>query len=418
MTAATPSIEQITAFAARLLSKRFGGRQRLEPVAELGGMGSALVIRAKLAPSAFLQERTVVVKYVPVTDDELDDAAMVREVVAYQFTTSLGEEVRPGPVLLAYDCDHRILVITDVGDGATLVDLLERADSEQRVTLLADLGQSLGRMHAATVGRENDFETLRLRMARRHPDAAAVNVVRTAAHGFGIQRGLELLAEGGAPAPSAVVDVADEAVRMMRSGTRAFTPFDLSPDNIIVAERTRLLDYEWAGFRDWTIDVASVVAGFPQFVSTRPFSDAEADVFIEAWAREVSGGQAVEPLVAERFHVRLATALLGIAVSSVCAMHYGAPHNVVAAAAEAAGTADFRTYEDIITPVQALLGGSLPEGANEEQRNGLWSMRRDLFESFEALARYARRTSEPRFTTVAEYASDVVELLAKPMSGY
>lgn len=414
MSGFSPSIEEIIALAERLLSKRFGGEQRLEPVAELGGSGPALVIRAKLAPSGFLPDRTVVVKYVPITDDELDDAAMVREVVAYQFTTSLGEEARPGPVLLAHDFDHRVLVITDIGDGDTLEELLERADAERRIALMRELGQALGRMHAATVDREQDFETLRLHMARRHPEAAAVNAVRASAHGFSIQRGLELLAEAGLPAPDEVAALAEEAGRMMRGGNRAFTPFDLSPDNIVVAERAQFLDYEWAGFRDWLIDVASVVAGFPQAVAVSPISEAEAEAFIEAWSWEVDGLHGPERPGEDRFWQRLATALLGVTLSTVSALHYGTPHNVVAAAARAVGAEDLRTDEEFLHPIGAVLRGEPGEEATDVARSELYRRRRDLRECVDALARYARRTTNPRFAAVADYAAEVLAVLAPP----
>lgn len=90
----------------------------------------------------------MVVKYSPLVGDPLEDAAYLREVVAYQFTTSLSEEVRPGPVLLGYDVDKRIIIITDSGDGDTLDSLLAESTAEERVNVLRSFGSALGRMHA------------------------------------------------------------------------------------------------------------------------------------------------------------------------------------------------------------------------------------------------------------------------------
>ena len=85
----------IVDIAEDLLSKRFGGSQQLSEVTQLSGSGSAVVLRARVASSPFLQQRSVILKFVPETGDTLDDAALVREIVSYQFTTSLSEEVRP-----------------------------------------------------------------------------------------------------------------------------------------------------------------------------------------------------------------------------------------------------------------------------------------------------------------------------------
>ena len=128
--------DEIVAVAEELLSKRFGGTQSLTDIEKLGGSGTALVLRARVAPSPFLQQRSVVLKYTPATNDSMDDAALIREVVSYQFTTSLPKDVRPGPVLLAYDIDSRLLVISDSGEGETFADLLNYSGPEQRLQLL------------------------------------------------------------------------------------------------------------------------------------------------------------------------------------------------------------------------------------------------------------------------------------------
>ena len=131
-----PSSEQIAAIARQLLSERYGEDVIFNDVAELTGSSSSVVLRAKVAPTAVLQQRSIVIKYSPASGDPLDDAALIREVVSYQFTTALPEDVRPGPVLLAYDIDHRILVISDVGEADTFDHLLDIEDSSARVALL------------------------------------------------------------------------------------------------------------------------------------------------------------------------------------------------------------------------------------------------------------------------------------------
>jgi len=116
--------DNVIALAEDILTRRYGGTQRLTDATRLPGSGFSGVYRARVAANPFLQHRSVVVKQSPETGDVLEDAAFLREVVAYQFTTSLSEDVRPGPVLLGYDTAQRIIIISDSGDGDTLETLL------------------------------------------------------------------------------------------------------------------------------------------------------------------------------------------------------------------------------------------------------------------------------------------------------
>ena len=136
------SPEDVIKAASEMLSRRFGGTPEMSSVERLDGSGNAMVLSARIAPGAFLPHRSVVIKYNPVTGYGVDDAAMLREVVAYQFTTALSEDVRPGPVLLAHDLDKRIIVLTDLGEGETLADVLVQSTDDDRVRVLRSLGSA------------------------------------------------------------------------------------------------------------------------------------------------------------------------------------------------------------------------------------------------------------------------------------
>ena len=406
--------DEIVAVAEELLSKRFGGTQSLTDIEKLGGSGTAIVLRARVAPSPFLQQRSVVLKYTPATNDSMDDAALIREVVSYQFTTSLPKDVRPGPVLLAYDIDSRLLVISDSGEGETFADLLNYSGPEQRLQLLRNLGQSIGRMHAGTADREQHFDILLTRMLSRYPDTAELHEMRDASLLVSIDNGVELLSNADVQVPHVVRDFATDAQRRLASGQhRAFTPFDLSPDNIIYAERTQFLDYEWAGFRDSTFDVACVGAGFPQCLFPHTITDVEADAFIESWVREVNG---IWPNVNNRVRLqaRIVTALIGWALASISYLYFGSMNQLVSelgnrpdsdsdipdAATEALVTANIDPFDDVLS--NPSLGSIVGEGSIARQ---------DLLETFEALTRYASRGDDPRFPEVAAFANSVVERL-------
>ncbi|MEZ2189069.1 phosphotransferase family protein [Corynebacterium sp. CCM 9204] len=409
--------EEIVEVAQELLSERFGGTQKLGDVTSLGGSGTAVVLRARVAVSPFLQQRSVVLKYTPPTGDRIDDAALIREVVSYQFTTSLPADVRPGPVLLAYDIDRRILVITDSGDGETYADLLSTTEGDERLSLVRNLGRALGRMHAGTADREAGFDILLKRMLRAYPDTGELQYARDQGLPGSIDRGLELLSAAGIEIPAVVRHFAADAKRRLVSGRhRAFTPFDLSPDNIILADRTQFLDYEWAGFRDATFDIACVIAGFPQFLFTRPITDEETDAFIASWVEEV---REIWPNVANevRLQARIVTAMIGWAISSVCYLHYGSMNQVISELGE---RAEARSASIPGPEIEAVVTAEISDldddydvlaGVLDDFAEGDGLAREDLHETFTALAHYAERGSDPRFGEVHCFAASVVERL-------
>lgn len=373
--------QEIIATAVAVLNHRYGGQQQLTDPEELSGTGATTVLRLRVANNPVFPHRSVVVKYSPESNDEVDDAAFLREVVAYQFTTSLSEDVRPGPVLLGYDIERRVLILSDAGNAETFADLLEQSDDEARVRLLRNLGTSLGKMHAGTAGAETSFNILLARMVRSIEGAREIQIQREAMLENRIQEGLDIVREMGVAVPADVAAVAETVqVRMLHGGSRAFTPFDLSPDNIIFSERAQFLDYEWAGFRDVIADIAGVIAGFPQYVSARPISEDETKVFVDAWVAEV-GGVWPSVLNHDTLQARITAALVGWAFFSASLLEYT------------------RVADDGVT-----------ESAEEEAEAR--SIRRDVAGTFDALARYAQSGTEPTYAVMATFAREVSERLA------
>lgn len=399
-----PSKEQLVRIAQDLLSHRFGGSQRLENVEVLAGSGESTVLRAQVASQPFLQHRTVVLKFVPMTGEVLYDAALMREVVAYQFATALPENVRPGPVLLAYDMDERLMVMTDSGDGDTFAELLETAKQDTRGHILRNLGSSLGRMHAGTAEREKEFDILTSRMLKHHPQFSENQGVRDAALEKSILLGEQILEHSGFVLPQAFRDAAQIARKRVLGGSaRAFTPFDLSPDNIIVSDRTHFLDYEWAGFRDVSFDIACVIAGFPQFVFTHPITDDEVETFISAWKREIKG---VFPKLAEPeyLHDRVLAALVGWGLSTLATM----------AAGNLSGVVGMLEKGDDITADLEHAARLLRVGAADSFTEDEILARRDIFETFEAMSRYGTYGGAASSIQIAEFARSIAQRVEKP----
>ena len=170
-------VSEVVHAAEALLTRRTGATVTLTDPVDLGGSGRSVVVRVRVAANPFSLPRTLVLKQVPPsrgtghvdfrgseTDEQI---AFLREAVSYQFTTALAKDHRPGAELLAYDFDARLLVLSDLGDATTLSEVLRNSSEAAGNTLMA-LAQALGRMHAATVGREEDFAAL-LRRAVEAP---------------------------------------------------------------------------------------------------------------------------------------------------------------------------------------------------------------------------------------------------------
>ena len=416
--------EQIIAEAEEILTRRYGGTQTLGEVQRLGGSGVASVFRARVSNNPFLQHRTVVVKYSPETGNVLEDAAFLREVVAYQFTTSLSEDVRPGPVLLGYDIDQRIVIISDSGEGDTLATLLDSANEEQHVQLLRNLGTALGRMHVGSAGREDAFDVLFARAARQRSGAETMQHLRERLLAHRFDFGLDMLERSGLDVPTEVrLTAANVRKRLFKGGSRAFTPFDLSPDNIIYADRTQFLDYEWAGFRDVSFDVAFVVAGFPLYVSAWDYSDVAIEAFISAWVQEVRG---IWPafLHEDTLHARITGAMVAWALSSLSVMGQFTVAELAASDAELAQElidAGVAPHSERLTAQgEAASGAETLHGGSDilrPQSQGPFTedeqlVRRDLQETFEALAAFAGTGRDTAYLVIADFAHTVAKRFA------
>lgn len=310
-------VSEVVQAAEALLTRRTGAPVTLADPVDLGGSGRSVVVRVRVAANPFSLPRTLVLKQVPPSrgsghvdfrGSETDEqVAFLREAVSYQFATALAKDHRPGAELLAYDFDTRLLVLSDLGDATTLADLLRNSDAETAGNTLMALAQALGRMHAATVGREEDFAALLRR--------AGVSQVADAVSGQAIDavRGLpeRLATDFGHDVAESVRERAERASKLFTGGRyRAFSPSDLCPDNIVVGDAgVQFLDYEWGGFRDATLDIAYALSSFPLCLCSAPLTADRIRAMADAWRAEVVG---MWPQLAydEVFDERLLDALL------------------------------------------------------------------------------------------------------------
>jgi hypothetical protein len=294
---------EVVAAAQQLLARRMGAPVKLGEPVELGGSGRNIVLRVRVLDSAIALPRTLVVKQVLGSGefkagsgelDDGDDGAFLREAVSYQFATALARDHRPGADLLAYDLAERLLILSDLGDGQRLTAILADVEHPNRSNVLMAFAQALGRMHVATVGREEDFTALLRRVELAHrADGMAAQAEAAVRDVPGL-----LLEHLGVVAPDEILGEAARCAGLFSGGRlRAFSPSDLCPDNVVVNdEGVRFLDYEWGGFRDATLDVAYALVSFPGCLCEHELSRELARQMVEAWRAEVVG---VSPALAD-----------------------------------------------------------------------------------------------------------------------
>jgi hypothetical protein len=274
------------AAAERLLSRRTGATIVLADPEDLGGSDRSVVARARVARNPFSLPRTLVVKHYR------DEPAPGRpdpfpfEVASAQLFTSMSPELRPSPVLIAHDPASRLLVMEDLGRSSTLADKLFGPDGAAAQRCLLAWAAALGRMQAATAGREKDFGALLRRLGERAWRDPMADEARAAFAGVA---GL-LRDELGVVATPAAIQEAHDTARLL-GGTRyrAFSPSDTCPDNNLVTSRgVRFVDFEWGCFRDIALDAAYFRVPFPGCEASFALPPGMADTLLATWRNEIA----------------------------------------------------------------------------------------------------------------------------------
>jgi Phosphotransferase enzyme family len=240
---------------ARLLYELAGAR--IGDVTNLGNT-TAPVLRIVLDTSYEAIGRTVIAKTRPHPGAgwNTHPAYLENERRALEHLQRSG--VRFAPRVLADDASLGILVMTDLGTGPSVEELLldPRRSIREFATpaepALVAMARAAGTVHAAR-GRET------FRAARRVPflddPMASWGELRTAAEDLGFPRPTGVSADVEALAGA----LADERFRGFAHG-------DLTPGNALLIDgEARLFDFEGAGVRHIGIDAACLRLSFPQY---------------------------------------------------------------------------------------------------------------------------------------------------------
>jgi hypothetical protein len=313
------AVTRAVALAEELLTRRHGATVRLADADDLGGSARSLVVRVRVAENPFSLPRTLVLKHYldePGAGEQSGDRFRY-EAASCQLLTAMPSEERASPMLVANDPTHRLLVLEDLGRCATLADRLEERDDKAAERALLGWARALGRMQAATAGREHDFGALLRRFGERQWRDPLADDARAALAEVPDQLAQLLRVEA---APASVAEARAAARLLGGSGARAFSPAEIRPDNcLITGSGSRFLDFEWACFRDVALTGAALRLPLPSGGPAHAQPPGMAEAMVAAWQAELTpvwselaGGEVLRDrlLAAETLWVWLATRAL------------------------------------------------------------------------------------------------------------
>jgi len=180
------------------------------------------------------------------------------ELAALDYLTAMPVPVAPR--LLGADARAGLLLMEDLGEGATLADSLMAAGRERVQAELIAYARALGSLHAWSMGHAGEAAGLR---ARYGPGDEAGPRWRDA-----VQRGKEPFLATAAALGVARHGLAEEIdqVHRMIIGTSylGLVHGDPCPDNVRLTDGTcRIVDFEYAGWGPVAYDAAYLLAPFP-----------------------------------------------------------------------------------------------------------------------------------------------------------
>lgn len=209
----------------------------------------------------------------------------------------------PAPRLVASGATPPIVVMSDLGSGSTVADLLLGADRAAAVDAVLEWAAAVGSLHRGTTGLRAEFREALAARSADLPESTVADRLDDACHAITLQ-GAEL----GVPVPAAALDeLRSLGSRLGGDGPAALTPSDTCPDNNVrTPDGLALLDFEGAQWRHVAWDVAYLTVPWPSCWCSWRIPDDVAAQAIEAYRSAY--GLAYADTAAFRSDVEAATA--------------------------------------------------------------------------------------------------------------
>lgn len=252
---------ELLAGAERVLADRWGAAVRLGDVRRLSEPRRRnLLLRCGVldgplrAPSSVILKRARRRRYDPDDPNSRPAMGLFRDWAGLEFLSSLDPKLKACPKFHGGDREAGFFIMEDLGVSQDLDHVLTCGSAEQARHALTLLAESLGRMHALTAGRNDQYQQIRDALGpgdqmHRH---------RLAAHARDYASLLARQCEklGVEVASGFIEDVETVAAAMAEPGPfLTYTHADACPDNsLLVDKRICLIDYEFGSFRHALLD--------------------------------------------------------------------------------------------------------------------------------------------------------------------
>lgn len=242
---------------AELLANAWGQHAPVQDAEVLWGRANVVRVRLAGGRSAVVKRRAGPDRGAA-PDRERKTADFQTELAALEYLNGMPEAVAPR--LLGADLPAGLMVMEDLGAGATLADSLMAGDRAQVQADLAAYARALAAMHAWTSEHPDELATLRDRYAARTGGGTRLMTA--------LARGTEpflVLADSlGVPADGVAGEIAGLGGMLAATGFAALVHGDACPDNMrFPGGSCRLFDFETAAWGAAAIDAVFLLAPFP-----------------------------------------------------------------------------------------------------------------------------------------------------------
>jgi hypothetical protein len=243
------------AAAERILSGTLGGPVRLDRAQMLRGSDRSRVVRCPVLEGPEGAPASIILKHVPGDPEHPYDPdhappfspawRFFNDWTGAQFLSGVSSEPLVCPRFYGGDRATGFVLLEDLGEGESLADLLLGEDPTRAEEGLMAHATTLGRMHAATVGRQTEYQQLRDALVSRSPEDGATSGTPYA----GFREGCDAL--GYTPGSEFEVALQVVSAAMREPGPfLAYTHGDPCPDNDRCIDGSlRLFDFEFGAFR-------------------------------------------------------------------------------------------------------------------------------------------------------------------------
>jgi hypothetical protein len=262
---ASISFDTLHKTAQGLLTHHYGSDVGIRDTALLTDPGRRNRIwRCRLHATDPLVPATVIVKQVSPTDydpvkvETWDTSRFFRDWAGARFLSEHASEEAHGPKFYGGNVEHGFIILEDMGAHASLVEPLLKGNAADATEALIAFATRLGRMHAATHGKEAAFQQIQRDISPAWADVdATLPAARTGENAVLVAEFRAIGASLGADFDEAATKEFAEALQGLdQPGPfRAFIHGDPCPDNVFLQPPVlRLIDFEMAAFGHVLLD--------------------------------------------------------------------------------------------------------------------------------------------------------------------